>query len=235
MRTNQNEEPLTEHFMVTSTGDVQLSTLLWQPRLSGQEKEADKTPAVVFVHPWGKMGGCAELMHGMAYLLSSSGISCVTFDLRGVRSSTGNATYGCYEEIDDVVRISEWVSEKLSKKVVIVASSAGASTGGSALDRLDCISGAILIGYTFGFWASVLFGRHFKNVLESEKPKRFIMGTKDEFTGVKTFQKYYARCKSPKSQALVQGVGHFELEGPNFDQYMIDTIIQFINEYAISS
>lgn len=32
----------------------------------------------------------------------------------------------------------------------------------------------VAVGYVFGFWASVLFGRHYRAALDSPKPKLFI-------------------------------------------------------------
>ena len=40
------------------------------------------------------------------------------------------------------------------------------SAGGNAVDGSINILAYIGIGYTFGFWASVLFGGHFRNVLD---------------------------------------------------------------------
>ena len=44
------------------------------------------------------------------------------------------------------------------------------------------------MGYVFGWAASILFGGHYKAVLTSKKPKFFIQGDRDEFTGVGTLE-----------------------------------------------
>ena len=40
----------------------------------------------------------------------------------------------------------------------------------------------VALGYVFGWCASILFGGHYRAVLDSTKPKLFIQGDKDEFT-----------------------------------------------------
>jgi pimeloyl-ACP methyl ester carboxylesterase len=44
----------------------------------------------------------------------------------------------------------------------------------------------VALGYVFGFWASILFGGHYRAVLDSTKPKLFVQGSNDEFTYPKT-------------------------------------------------
>mmetsp|Transcript_4311 Transcript_4311/g.7659 ORF Transcript_4311/g.7659 Transcript_4311/m.7659 type:complete len:242 (-) Transcript_4311:274-999(-) len=221
-----------KHHTIESTDGVQLRAILWKHMQSNNDLRSGPqggSPCIVFVHQWSKMGGNAALMHGMAQRISAMGYNAVTFDMRGVRQSSGRSTLGGYAEIDDVVSVSRWASEHLGQKVVLVASSAGASTGGSALDRDDCIVGAVLIGYTFGFWASMIFGRHFKHILSSSKHKLFIIGTRDEFTGMGTYNKYYDRCREPKSKIVIEGGGHFEIEQPRYDQFMVEAVVNFIN------
>jgi hypothetical protein len=40
----------------------------------------------------------------------------------------------------------------------------------------------VALGYVFGWCASILFGGHYRAVLDSTKPKLFIQGDRDEFT-----------------------------------------------------
>lgn len=86
------------------------------------------------------------------------------------------------------------------------------------------------IGYTFGFWASILFSSHFDNILNCEKPKYFVMGTCDGFTSVKTFESKMARSKGPTKWDLVPDVGHFELETPEHEPFLATKILEFVND-----
>lgn len=107
---------------------------------------------------------------------------------------------------------------------------AGAPIAGSALDAVDAVEGYVAIGYVFGFWASVLFGGHFQKVLDSKKPKLFIMGTSDGFTTVAQLKGKLKRAQGTAEMHLVDGVGHFELESPQYDASLAQLIAQFASK-----
>lgn len=75
--------------------------------------------------------------------------------------------------------------------------------------------------------ASILFGRHHKAILNSPKPKLFIMGTKDEFTSVKQLKKKLKSAVGRVETHLIDGVDH-SLAGPSYDGEMVNFIVQFI-------
>jgi len=91
------------------------------------------------------------------------------------------------------------------------------------------VIGYVSIGYPFGLMASVLFGRHHDAILKSEKPKLFIMGTKDGFTSVKQLQNKLKSAAGQVDTHLIEGAGHFQMEGPAFDAQMVEIIVKFIN------
>jgi hypothetical protein len=62
----------------------------------------------------------------------------------------------------------------MKKDVFVVGSSGGAALAGSVLDYSDCVKGGMLIGYTWGWWASFLFGWAFSAIETSAKPKIFV-------------------------------------------------------------
>jgi pimeloyl-ACP methyl ester carboxylesterase len=93
---------------------------------------------------------------------------------------------------------------------------------------VDEVNGYVSIGYPFGLMASVLFGRHHDAILKSEKPKLFIMGTKDGFTSVKQLQNKLKSAAGRADTHLI-GTGHFQMKGPAFDAQMVEIIVKFIN------
>lgn len=105
----------------------------------------------------------------------------------------------------------------------------GASIAGSAVDEVEQVVGYAGIGYTFGMLASVLFGRHQKAILESSKPKLFIMGTRDGFTSIKQLKNKLSSAAGRVETHLMEGVGHFQMEGPEFDGQMVNRILPFIS------
>ncbi|KAL8429263.1 hypothetical protein Efla_005540 [Eimeria flavescens] len=189
-------------------------------------------PVVVFVHQFSLMGGNSSLMWGMARLVAKVGIPAVTFDLRGVNSSSGWRTLTGHKETQDAVAACSWCVKQLqASNIVVVGSSAGAPIGGSAIDQLPQIRGFVGIGYVFGWITSVLFGGHYKNILKSKKPKLFIHGGGDGFTSNATFESYFNQAEEPKEKRIIERVGHFEMEGPPFDDYMSNEILDFVDRY----
>lgn len=106
-------------------------------------------------------------------------------------------------------------------------SGTGASIAGSAVNKVEQVVGYVSIGYPFGRRASILFGRHHKAILNSPKPKLFIMGTKDEFTSVKQLKKKLKSAVGRVETHLIDGVDH-SLAGPSYDGEMVNFIVQFI-------
>lgn len=76
--------------------------------------------------------------------------------------------------------------------------------------------------------ASILFGRHHKAVLQSPKPKIFIMGTKDGFTSVQQLKNKLRSAAGRVETHLIEGVSHFQMEGPAYDAQMVNLILEFI-------
>ncbi|KHG07781.1 Carboxymethylenebutenolidase [Gossypium arboreum] len=104
----------------------------------------------------------------------------------------------------------------------------GAPIAGSAVDQIEQIIGYVSLGYPFGMMASILFGRHHKAILQSPKPKLFVMGTEDGFTSVKQLDNKLKSAAGHNETRLIEGAGHFEMEGPAFDAEMVKCILEFI-------
>jgi len=110
---------------------------------------------------------------------------------------------------------------------VLVGSSAGAAIAGSALDRVTEAISYVGIGYTFGWFSSLVFGSHYTAVLNSIKPKLFIMGTRDEFTSVAQLESKLLYVEKAEIQ-LVKGVNHFQLESQRYASVTAKYIFEFI-------
>lgn len=92
--------------------------------------------------------------------------------------------------------------------------------------------GYVSLGYPFGILASLLFGRHHKGILDSAKPKLFVMGTRDGFTSVKQLQSKLNSAGGRVETHLIEGVSHFQMEGPAYDAQMVNLILQFISSLS---
>lgn len=104
----------------------------------------------------------------------------------------------------------------------------GAPIAGSAVDKIDEVVGYVSLGYPFGLTASILFGRHHEAILKSKKPKLFVMGTKDGFTSVKQLKNKLKSAAGRVETHLLEGAGHFQMEGPAYDAKMADLITTFV-------
>lgn len=76
--------------------------------------------------------------------------------------------------------------------------------------------------------SSILFGRHHKAILQSPKPKLFVMGTRDGFTSVKQLKDKLKSASGRVETHLIEGASHFQMEGPAFDAQMADLIAEFV-------
>ncbi|KAK8520549.1 hypothetical protein V6N13_031007 [Hibiscus sabdariffa] len=215
-----------ESSTVEAPDGVNLRTRIFRPK---QVTKDNKNMAIVLVHPYSIMGGCQDLMQGIASGLANKGYPAVTFDMRGVGRSTGKPSLTGFAEVADVVAVCNWVSQIISShKILLLGSSAGAPIAGSAVDQLEQVVGYVSLGYPFGMMASILFGRHHNAILQSPKPKLFVMGTRDGFTSVNQLNNKLKSAAGRTEKHLIQGVSHFEMEGPDYDAAMVNCILEFI-------
>lgn len=214
-----------ESSTVETNDGVKLQTRVFKPK----EDEIKDKLVIVLVHPYSVLGGCQALLKGIAIGLAQKGYTAVTFDMRGAGRSTGKPSLTGFSEVKDVIAVCKWVCENLSTdKILLVGSSAGAPISGSAVDEINEVVGYVSLGYPFGMMASILFGRHHKAILQTPKPKLFVMGTRDGFTSVKQLQKKLSSAAGRVETHLIEGAGHFQMEGPAYDVQMVNLILTFI-------
>ncbi|KAM7279432.1 hypothetical protein ACFE04_006566 [Oxalis oulophora] len=215
---------------VETSDGVKLHTRVFKPKQQQQQQQQqqDNNLVIVLVHPYSILGGFQGLLKGMAIGLAAKGYKALTFDMRGVGKSTGRASLTGFAEVKDVIGVCKWVCDNLNtNRILLVGSSAGAPIAGSAVDQVEQVVGYVSIGYPFGITASILFGRHHKAILQSPKPKLFVMGTRDGFTSVKQLKNKLSSAAGRVETNLIEGASHFQMEGPAFDAQMVNLIIEF--------
>uniref|UniRef100_A0A1J3EDL1 Xaa-Pro dipeptidyl-peptidase-like domain-containing protein n=1 Tax=Noccaea caerulescens TaxID=107243 RepID=A0A1J3EDL1_NOCCA len=217
---------IVESCKVDSEEGVSLHTKIFKPR----DADDGNRLVIVLVHPFSLLGGCQALLRGIASELACKGYTAVTFDTRGAGKSTGRATLTGFSEVKDVIAVCRWLSQNLgADRILLVGSSAGAPIAGSAVDQIEQVVGYVSLGYPFGLMASVLFGRHHKAILSSPKPKLFVMGTQDGFTSVSQLKKKLKSAAGRTETHLIEGVSHFQMEGPEYDSQVTDIICNFFS------
>ncbi|WZZ31055.1 hypothetical protein YC2023_014456 [Brassica napus] len=149
---------------------------------------------------------------------------------KGAGKSTGRATLTGFAEVKDVIAVCRWLVQEFEvDRILLVGSSAGKVSMRSAVEQVEQVVGYVSLGYPFGLLASVLFGRHHKAILSSLKPKLFVMGTRDGFTSVSQLKKKLKSAAGSTETHLIEGVSHFQMEGPEYDSQMADVICNFIS------
>mmetsp|Transcript_7611 Transcript_7611/g.13432 ORF Transcript_7611/g.13432 Transcript_7611/m.13432 type:complete len:257 (+) Transcript_7611:127-897(+) len=256
MRTSKYLKPHSTHTITsTSAGAIDLHIFEHNDLAAG----ASIKGTIVTVHPWSALGGgehntigiASHITHATGQKDASSGGQwrVITFTLKSSGAVWGICSNHSYE-VQQTVDVVNWVSEKYdSSKIVLFGSSAGAPIAGSAMAKLlkqengKSISAYIAVGYTFGNFASLGFGRHFSSVVGSSStdgrdlpPKLFIMGEKDEFTSVDQLKKMAQRMQAHGQVDVetVAGVGHFELESSTYDPMVAELVLGWINKVLTS-
>ncbi|GAB5360104.1 hypothetical protein AAMO2058_000598600 [Amorphochlora amoebiformis] len=192
-------------------------------------------PFVILVHQWSILGGSLHNMAEMARKLREMGYNTVVFNMRGVGRSTGSPTVcGCTEPRDVEAVVREIISKNSAREIYILGSSAGAPISGSVINNFPQIKGYIGIGYLFGWATAIFFCGHYPPVLWSSKRRLFINGSCDMFTSPCEFLCcFWPVMWGPRCVHTIPGVGHFEMEGPDYDEYMANLVDSFIKENDI--
>ena len=166
---------------------VEVPTPGGSTRVHVWENQSLCAQTVVTVHPWATLGGSEANTVGVARELAASGLRAITFQL-----AASSALWGILSthsaEVAQVEAVCKWATDTYGGQLVLFGSSAGAPIAGSVLPRLQTPATYIGLGYTFGRFAALGFGRHFGPLLRSDCPKLFIHGENDEFTSVPTLQ-----------------------------------------------
>lgn len=169
----------------------------------------------------------------------------------GVGGSSGACSLTCEAEVADVRGVCRWVRRDVDGmfsgagggaaqpppadglSLVLVGDSAGAPVAGSALDE-DGVVGSVSMGYTFGWWAGILFSGHFPRIKASPVPKLFLMGSEDGFTSPVQLGEAVAECQGKVNDVyIVPGKGHFELEDPAYDGFKASRICDFLAAHVV--
>ncbi|KAJ7521181.1 hypothetical protein O6H91_19G041900 [Diphasiastrum complanatum] len=165
---------------------------------------------------------------GLANQLAAKGFVTVTFDMRGAGRSTGRASITGTAEVQDVVTVCRWAASHLpAPRIVVSGSSVGATISGAAIDQVEQVIGYVGLGYPFGWLGWLFFGQHKEPLLNSKKPKLFVMGERDGFTSVRQFRNALKLATGRIVTHLLPKVGHFQMERPSFDATLAEKIGAF--------
>jgi pimeloyl-ACP methyl ester carboxylesterase len=218
----------TAHSVVTRAGTLRVHA--WEPLAQAAAL------TIVTVHPWATLGGSEYNTRGVAAAFAAKGYRALSFDM-----SSSNMVWGVLtnhaRETRQISDVCAWARDQWpTSGVLLFGSSAGATQASSALAQSEHVLGIACVGYTWGNFASIAFGRHHSNFLTSTKPRLLITGDSDEFTSVATLERMVAKAQAsgPIESIIVPDVGHFELEAPGADSAVADFVVQWIRKIGFS-
>ncbi|KAB1227828.1 hypothetical protein CJ030_MR1G022061 [Morella rubra] len=166
---------------------------------------------------------CLDLSVDRTLLVGSSAGRMNIVHARGQQWET--QTSGPSPEIFCSDTISSFIQNQLAMRR---GGPTGAPIAGSAVDQIEQVVGYVSLGYPFGMTASILFGRHHNSILKSPKPKLLVMGTRDGFTSVKQLNNKLSSAAGRVETHLIEGLSHFQMEGPSYDVQMVNLILEFV-------
>ena len=174
---------------------------------------------VLFCHPYGPLGGNMDnvVVYSLFQLFASCGYMTCRFDFRGAGRSSGRTSLQGQGEIDDVRSVYKYLkrrSDWAPKYFILVGYSYGAIAAGAAASDLGSdLIGFIAISYPAGVsWALTLWnGKKYADALKSmaQVPKLLLIGDKDNFTSLSTFESFAEGVPEPKTVLVVKDVDHF--------------------------
>jgi len=171
-----------------------------------QSKSNKEEPLVLICHPHPQFGGNMynNIVSAIFNIFIKNDISCIRFNFRAVGRSTGTHSNGRGELSDVQACINFLVNEKYLKKIIICGYSYGAAIGCSAVNHSDKVIGYIAISFP---WDSM--GINYKELSQSEKPKFFLQGDRDNVASFDNFFDHYKYYIKPKQYEIISGADHF--------------------------
>ncbi len=159
--------------------------------------------AVVFAHPHTQMGGTmhTKVVYHASKALVRIGCAVLRFNFRGAGKSNGVFDNGVGEQ-DDFRAALSFMRQRYP---VAPLWAGGMSFGGYA--GLTAAAAEPGVSALIGI-ALPLSRYDFSAVRDSDKPKFFILGERDEICSVKEMRQFYAHAAEPKELVVIDGADH---------------------------
>ena len=187
-----------ENFFISNL-DINLEAEYYQ-------STSDTTSAIIICHPHPQFGGnfSNNVVSGVHQKFIKSNISCLRFNFRAVGKSTGSHTSGRGEMTDVKACVDFLINDKSIERVFICGYSYGAAIGCSVVNYSEKIIGYAAISLP---WDSM--GPKYKKLSQSNKPKLFVQGDRDDVAHFSNFKNHYSSYENPKECIIIDGADHF--------------------------
>ncbi len=159
--------------------------------------------AVVFAHPHTQMGGTmhTKVVYHASKALVRIGCAVLRFNFRGAGKSDGVFDNGVGEQDDFRAALSVMRQRYPDAPLWAGGMSFGGYAGLTAAAADPRVSALIGI-------ALPLSRYDFSAVRDSDKPKFFILGERDEICSVREMRQFYAHAAEPKELVVIDGADH---------------------------
>ncbi|EGG21992.1 hypothetical protein DFA_01878 [Cavenderia fasciculata] len=175
---------------------------------------------IVITHPHPMLGGCYQnnVVLGLAsYITNHLHVPTLCFNFRGVRKSTGSGSWrGGSERADTLGAVDYLLNEvpldRRPSRIIIIGYSYGSVIGMSIASERDAIIGAVAVSFPFGPLTLMLLGHLLDPALLLNKPKYFVIGDQDNFTGTTKFKQRMNEMKGDKDKLkhkIYPNIDHF--------------------------
>jgi alpha/beta superfamily hydrolase len=159
--------------------------------------------AVVFAHPHPEYGGTmhTKVVYQTAKALARIGCSVLRFNFRGAGRSAGSFDEGRGERDDFRAALDFMRGRYPGAPLWAGGMSFGSWVGltvGAADPRIQALIGI----------AMPIDRYDFTSVAESDTPKFFIHGERDDICPLKQVREFYARARDPKELVVIDGADH---------------------------
>jgi uncharacterized protein len=170
--------------------------------------------------------------------LASFGYVTIRFNFRGVGKSGGCCTWRGHGERNDIKTVCQWLlSDKglpYVENIVLVGYSYGSMISNSCADTCPEIRGFVSIATPFPcYWGLSLFNcqSFLKWSRDTSKPKLFLCGDEDDFTGKQSYRRYTRsfECQG-KSVYSIRGVDH---SWYGSEMVAVGLILRFLKEQHV--
>jgi len=146
-------------------------------------------------------------------------ISSLRFNFRGVGNSSGNHTRDRGELSDVEACIDFLLNERKVENIFLCGYSYGAGIGCSTINYSEKIIAYAAISFPWDF-----MGSKYKKLSQSDKPKLFLQGNRDDIANFERFEIHFNDYQDPKYFQIINGADHFYW---GYESQVADKVYEF--------
>ncbi len=171
-----------------------------------QSKNKLRKASLLITHPHPQFGGSMynNIVSGVFNKFIQEDISSLRFNFRGVGNSSGNHTSDKGKLTDVKACIDFLLNERKVENIFLCGYSYGAAIGCSTINYSEKVIAYAAISFPWDF-----MGSKYKKLSQSDKPKFFLQGNRDDIANFERFEIHFNDYQYPKYFQIINGADHF--------------------------